>query len=277
MTSRFRAAFALVFALGLWEPHPGLAQAQPAGQSAEVQIFEKFRAWVTKQPPAVRGPEALTRYRAVLAGEGLPPAEIERSIRIIENQAQTLEIDRWNRILTAPAPTFNTKPNGFLVEMTKRLRAGKALDVGMGQGRNAIYLAQQGWDVTGFDPAEKAVASAQEQARRLGVKLTALALRDDQFEFGKEQWDLIVLSYVGVRGLLPRLYEALRPGGLVVVEAFHRDATKAASIGGGVVFDTNELLRLFERFRIVHYEDTEDIGDFGQRNTRLVRLCAQKS
>lgn len=277
MTSRFRAAFALVFALGLWEPHPGLAQAQRAGQSAEVQIFEKFRAWVTKQPPAVRGPEALTRYRAVLAAEGLPPAEIERSIRIIENQAQTLEIDRWNRILTAPAPTFNTKPNGFLVEMTKRLRAGKALDVGMGQGRNAIYLAQQGWDVTGFDPAEKAVASAQEKARRLGVKLTALALRDDQFEFGKEQWDLIVLSYVGVRGLLPRLYEALRPGGLVVVEAFHLDATKAASIGGAVVFDTNELLRLFERFRIVHYEDTEDIGDFGQRNTRLVRLCAQKS
>jgi hypothetical protein len=49
-----------------------------------------------------------------------------------------------------------------------------------------------------------------------------------------------------------------------------------AAIGGGVVFDTNELLRLFDRLRIVRYEDTEGIGDFGLRNTRLVRLCAQK-
>jgi hypothetical protein len=70
--------------------------------------------------------------------------------------------------------------------------------------------------------------------------------------------------------------EALRPGGLVVVEGFHRDATKTTSIGGGVVFDTNELLRLFDRLRIVRYEDTEGIGDFGLRHTRLVRLCAQR-
>ena len=70
--------------------------------------------------------------------------------------------------------------------------------------------------------------------------------------------------------------EALRPGGRVVVEGFHRDATKTASIGGGVVFDTNELLRLFDRLRIVRDEDTEGVADFGLRTTRLVRLCAQK-
>lgn len=43
----------------------------------------------------------------------------------------------------------------------------------MGQGRNSIWLAQQGWDVTGFDPAEKAVALAEENARKLGVRLNA--------------------------------------------------------------------------------------------------------
>jgi hypothetical protein len=47
-------------------------------------------------------------------------------------------------MLTAPTSTFNTQPNAFLVEMTRHLTPGKALDVGMGQGRNAIYLAQQG-------------------------------------------------------------------------------------------------------------------------------------
>jgi hypothetical protein len=72
------------------------------------------------------------------------------------------------------------------------------------------------------------------------------------------------------------VYDALKPGGLVIVEGFHRDATKDASIGGGVVFDTNELLELFERYRIVHYEDADAVGDFGQRQTRVVRLAAQR-
>jgi hypothetical protein len=73
-----------------------------------------------------------------------------------------------------------------------------------------------------------------------------------------------------------RRYKALRPGSFVVVEGFHRDAAKTAAIGGGVVFDTNELLHLFNQLRIVRYEDTEGIGDFGLWTTRIVRLCAQK-
>src|SRR5260370_4164095 len=50
---------------------------------------------------------------------------------------------------------FSRNPNGFLVEMTRQRKPGRALDVGMGQGRNSIFLAQQGWDVTGFDPADE--------------------------------------------------------------------------------------------------------------------------
>jgi 2-polyprenyl-3-methyl-5-hydroxy-6-metoxy-1,4-benzoquinol methylase len=277
MTSWSRAVIGLVFVINLWSLRPGLAQTLTAGQGSEVQIYEKFRTWTTQQPSGGRAPDLLARYRAILAAEGLSAAEIERHLRVITAHGPQLDIDRWNRMLTAPVPTFNTRPNAFLVEMTKHLTPGKALDVGMGQGRNAMYLAQQGWEVTGFDPADQAVAAAQNQARRLGVRLTTLVLRDDQFEFGTEQWDLIVLSYVGVvRRVVSRVHEALKPGGLVVVEGFHRDATKTASIGSGVVFDTNELLRLFERLRIVRYEDTEGIADFGLRTTRLVRLCAQK-
>jgi hypothetical protein len=64
---------------------------------------------------------------------------------------------------------------------------------------------------------------------------------------------------------------------MVVVEAFHRDATKTRSIGGGVVFDTNELLELFAALRVVRYEDTETVADFaGQAQTRVVRLAAIK-
>lgn len=93
---------------------------------------------------------------------------------------------------------------------------------------------------------------------------------------GIEQWDLVVFIHMGLRELLEQVYDSLKPGGLVVVEAFHRDVTRTASVGGGVVFDTNELLKLFKRFRILRYEDTDDIADCGNKKERLVRLCAQK-
>src|SRR5260370_39404426 len=65
---------------------------------------------------------------------------------------------------------FSRKPNAFLVEMTRQRRPGSALDIGMGQGRNSIFLAQQGWDVTGFDPAAEGVRQAKAEADQLGLQ-----------------------------------------------------------------------------------------------------------
>lgn len=243
-------------------------------------MFEAFREWLYAQPRAVQdGPDeaSFALYRAKLETEGLTEAEADRRIAIVREQGKRLEIERWNRILTAGTPRFNSGPNAFLVEMASGRTPGVALDVGMGQGRNAIYLARQGWQVTGFDPAEQAVALAQKQAADLGVRLTTHVQSDEEFEFGSARWDLIVLSYVGVRGILDRIHTALKPGGIVVLEAYHRDATQGSSIGRDVVWDTNELLVAFGRLRIIRYEDTEAPADFGgRRETRVVRLCAQK-
>ena len=69
----------------------------------------------------------------------------------------------------------------------------------MGQGRNTIYLAQQGWELAGFDPGERAVEAARAQAATLGVKIIAQVARAEDFDWGQARWDLIVLSYVGAR------------------------------------------------------------------------------
>ena len=68
-----------------------------------------------------------------------------------------------------------------------------------------------------------------------------------------------------------KVIRALAPRGIVVVEYFHADSEDAP---GG--FADNELLQLFGKLRVVRYEDTEDVADFGMRKTRVVRLCAEK-
>jgi SAM-dependent methyltransferase len=241
----------------------------------DVQIYERYRYWAGFQPAEVRG-DSLRHYEAWLASQGVAPEERKRVVDTIQREGRRLEVERWNRVLTADKPTFNTAPNAFLVEMIRGRQPGTALDVGMGQGRNAIYLAQQGWDVTGFDPAEKAVAQAQTTAAALGVKLQTVVQGSEDFPFGENKWDLVVLSYVTFRDDVERIVRALKPGGIVVVEGFHRDVTRTSSVGGGVVFDSNELLRLFAGLRVLRYEDADAKLDFGSGQGRVVRLCAMK-
>jgi len=276
----FRAAVTLAPSLALLSGAGTFAQQPapaPAATPEEVEIYEAFRSWVTQQPPAVQQASdavVFQRYAKELRRQGKSASEAAAIIASVQSIGDRAEIERWNRILTAPNPAFNTAPNAFLVAMTQDLRPGRSLDVGMGQGRNTIYLAQQGWDSAGFDPADRAVAAAQEQAKKLGVTIRTQVARAEDYEWGVARWDLIVLSYVGAREYTAKVSRALRPGGMVIVEGFHRDATRTRPIGGGVVFDTNELLRLFAGLRVIRYEDTTAVGDFGLAETRVVRLAA---
>jgi SAM-dependent methyltransferase len=243
------------------------------------QVYELWRSWLVGQPPEVQRlfnndettAKGLELYRKHLQAQGDAAGEIERKLRIIDKDGERWEIERWNRILTSNSPRVNWQPNAFLVEMVKGRRPGRALDVGMGQGRNTLWLAQQGWDTTGYDPAEKAVALARETAAKAGIRINTIVARDSDFDMGVTKWDLILLSYVEIRSNAEEVIRALAPGGIVVAEYFHRDSANAP---GG--FDDNELMRLFPGLRVIRYEDTDAVADFGMQKSRLVRLCAEK-
>lgn len=240
------------------------------------QLYERYRYWRSTQPRQLDDEAALAAYAAQLVAGGTSQADAAKVVDTLRREGKRLEVERWNEILTSDKPRFNVQPNAFLVEMVKGRKPGAALDVGMGQGRNALYLARLGWKVTGFDPAERAVAAARAAATKLGVPLEAVVADDESFDWGQARWDLIVMSYVGVRNDVERVVRALRPGGLVVIEAFHRDVTRTQSVGGAVVFDTNELLALFGKLRVRRYEDAPGPADFAGKDAPLVRLCAEK-
>jgi SAM-dependent methyltransferase len=276
-----RRSFALLLGLATCAAaSPALARGQAAAQSpspsAEQQVYNRFRDWTAGVPVDQRGPNLLTLYRQHLQKQDVPAAEIDRQLAIIEKEGRRLEADRWNTFFTAERPRFNVMPNVFLTQIAERRTPGTALDVGMGQGRNAIWLARQGWQVTGFDPATQALAIAQQSATSLGLTLTTVEARDDTFDWGENRWDLILMSYAGCDSANgPRIEKALKPGGVLVVEAFHTDAARTFKIGGSLC-GPGQLPHMFQGLRTIHYEEPIALPDFGQARMRIVRFAAEK-
>jgi SAM-dependent methyltransferase len=181
----------------------------------------------------------------------------------------------YNGLYASQSKVFTREPNAFLVEAVKNRRPGRALDVGMGQGRNALFLARSGWDVTGFDSADEGIRQAKWEAARLKLRLNAEVNTFEAFDFGKEKWDLIVLTYEPTKAIAPKVAPALRPGGILVVEDRHVDTRRVWPAGA---FGDNELLSVFPSLRVLRYEDVWARPDWSakQLDERLVRLLAEK-
>jgi SAM-dependent methyltransferase len=192
-------------------------------------------------------------------------------------QAPAPDPARWNKVFTSPDSNFNRNPNAFLVETVKPLKPGRALDIGLGQGRNSLWLAQQGWEVTGVDISEEGIRLAREQAAKLGVKLHTVLQSADEFDYRRNQWDLVIgmfMHQIFSRNAA-KVIDGLKPGGLVVVEAFHADRSR--TLGRPLGYQNNELLRAFDRLRIMHYQDLTAPADWsGGQPQPVVRFIARK-
>lgn len=182
--------------------------------------------------------------------------------------------DAWDKTYVR-GTGFRLEPNALLQQTAATLKPGVALDVGMGQGRNALHLASLGWKVTGVDTSREGNRIALERAAEKGVALDAIVGGIEDFDLGQNRYDLIALIYVGGADLAERVTAALKPGGVVVVEFFHRDME--ASLGHRMgAFETGELERLFPNFQVLRSETVEDIADFGLKKSKLIRFVARK-
>ncbi len=113
------------------------------------------------------------------------------------------------------------EPAALLVENAGLLpKEGRALDVAMGTGRNALYLASLGLAVTGIDVSAVAVERCRAEAASRGLRLEAIRADVMAWELGRETYDVIVNFYFLERALAPRLAEVLKPGGLLFFETF---------------------------------------------------------
>ena len=239
-----------------------LAGAKPSGRSR----YEAFTRW-RRATGRLDWEQAVTEYRKKLKADGMHEASIDAAMRAIDSYGEAELYDG----LYAGAPEFNTKPNELLVQAITGRRPGKALDVGMGQGRNSVFLAERGWSVNGFDVSQVGLRKARELAGSKGVKITTVFSSDEDFDFGRNRWNLIAIIYGIEKRSVVRARNALTPGGIIVVEAGHKSAS-----GAPFEYASGELTKMFHGFRIIKYEEPLAVPDWTKEPIRLVRLVAEK-
>lgn len=237
-----------------------------------------------------KGQTSLRDYALSLDANGVPGMEIRRRLQIIRSQfteqpegIEMIYDPLYGKPLTGDLEKdgFKTAPNAFLVETMKRIKpGGQALDVGAGMGRNAIYLAVLGWDVTGIDLSAQGLAVMQANAEKEGLKVRTIKTSYLDFDFGRQKWDLVamILSWAPVEEheFLTRLKESIRPGGYIIFEHVIQRSENPFPPGVHAIAP-GELREMFNDFEILIYREMDDYGDWGGPPTPHVRMVARKS
>lgn len=146
----------------------------------------------------------------------------------------------WDQRYAAADFAYGTEPNDFLREMADRLPRGRILCLAEGQGRNAVFLAGRGDQVTAVDSSAVGLARAQELASSRGVEIRTVHADLADHELG-EGWDAIVCIFghfpPALRAdVLRRSVRSLRPGGAFLMEAYSTEQL-GRSTGGPQVRD----------------------------------------
>ncbi len=133
----------------------------------------------------------------------------------------------WDRRYEGSELLWTAEPNRFLVEEVQALTPARALDLGSGEGRNAVWLAEQGWRVTAVDFSQVGLAKAQRLAARRGVSVEWVLADVAEWQ-PASTFDLVVVAYLQVpaalrRRVWPRAAGAVAPGGTLLVIAHHPD------------------------------------------------------
>lgn len=149
------------------------------------------------------------------------------------------------------------EPARFLVENVGLLSKGRALDLAMGTGQNAIYLAENGFEVEGIDISPEAVNRAIESAGKAGVTINAriVDLENEQY-IEKEAYELIICFNYLQRSLIPKIKEGIRIGGMIVYETFIVDQARFGKPKNpDFLLKHNELLEMFRDFHCFRYRE----------------------
>ncbi len=168
--------------------------------------------------------------------------------------------NRWNKIYKKhKGYMFGKEPAQFLAQNVSTLPIGKALDIAMGEGRNAIFLAKKGFDVEGVDISEVAIQKAKRLARENNVKIKTTIADLNKYQIAPNTYDVIIVFYYLQRSLIPQIKQGLKPNGVVVFETNTVEQLKYdKTLNKSYLLEKEELKNFFKDFTFLKYAETDD-------------------
>lgn len=195
----------------------------------------------------------------------------------------------WNERFASDDYLFGREPNEYLRSHAGLIApGGLVLCVADGEGRNSVWLAQQGLQVEAFDIAENGVAKARKLAAEAGVVVDYRVADCDQWPWGHETHDAVVAVFIQFADppmrarLFAHMVRALKPGGLLILQGYTPRQLEFKTGGPGVLSHlyTAELLHeAFAALQIIELRDYEAELSEGARHTgrsALIGLVARK-
>ena len=193
----------------------------------------------------------------------------------------------WDERYNTEEYVYGKEPNAFLASVIADMPQGRILCLAEGEGRNAVFLAEQGRDVVAVDASAVGLEKASRLANERGVKIETLVenLSDVVIEPGG--WDAIVSIFAHVppeirRPLHKKIVQGLRPGGMLVLEAYTPEQIGLGTGGPPVVEMTmsldalrDELDGLIFRHAVELHRDVVE-GKFHTGKGAVVQLVAVK-
>ena len=193
----------------------------------------------------------------------------------------------WNERFGTEEYAYGEAPNTFVAEQLAKLNPGTILFPAEGEGRNAVFAATLGWEVTAFDPSIEGNKKAELLAAKHKVEIDYQIAGYEDIEFPKENFDCIVLVFAHMPPTLrliahEKLASYLKPGGTLILEGFSKEQINKNTGGPqnlAMLFSKEELLFDFSNLSDVNIMESEtrlNEGPFHQGTASVIRVLGIK-
>jgi len=187
--------------------------------------------------------------------------------------------EEFNEKYASPKFYWGTKPSNLVKNFAPLANSGHALDLGMGEGRDAIFLAQKGFDVVGVDNSEIGIEKCNDRTKKLGVEVKTKLHDVRRFRIAKNKYSLILSNNIfqfitksEAHQVSGSIVDGLKKGGLVIASVLtyddprYREYKKKTTelepgtflmVNGDIysLYDYRELLELFTSLRLLYYAE----------------------
>ena len=192
----------------------------------------------------------------------------------------------WDERYSSDEYAYGILPNKYFKEQIDKLKPGKLFLPGEGEGRNAVYAAKLGWDVTALDYSVMAQEKAMKLAEENNVKIKYHVIPINEYIFPVSEFDASSLIFVPIpenlRALIHKnIIRSLKPGGVLIAELFSKKQINNNSGGSkdlSLLCDIDELLHDFKEMDIIEGYETQinlNEGQYHQGKADVIRILAK--